>query len=81
MAGFFDNSSTRPRTVAWLILVVGLVFLLGGGPLVAYGISLPSTMENEMLPFILLLCGVLLCGIGMGLVILGVKVRRRYPSA
>ncbi len=81
MAGFFEYSSTRPRTISTVLLAVGGAFLLMGLPLVGYGFSLPSTMENEMLPFILLLCGLMLTGFGLAMVVIGAKVRRRFPVA
>ena len=83
MADFFENSSTQPRTIGNLLLAVGIFFLLVGAPLVAYGVSLPSTVENEMLPFILLLCGVLISASGLAMVVLGVKLRgrRHHPAA
>ena len=80
MAGFFDYSSTRPRTISTVLLVIGAAFLLMGLPLVAYGFSSPSTLENEMLPFILLLCGMMLTVSGLGMLAIGVKVRLRYPA-
>lgn len=81
MAGFFDYSSTKPRTISNLLLAVSTGFLLLGGPLIAYGVSLPSTVENEMLPFILLLCGLMLAVTGVGLLVIAVRVRRRFPAA
>ena len=81
MAGFFDYSSTKPRTISNLLLIVGAGFLALGAPLIAYGFSLPSTVENEMLPFILLLCGLMLGASGLGLLAIGVRVRRRFPAA
>lgn len=80
MAGFFEYSSTRPRTISNVLLGVGTAFLLLGAPLTAYGLSLPSTLENEMLPFILLLCGLMLNGFGLAMLVVGVRVRRQYPA-
>ena len=80
MAGVFENSSTRPRTIATVLLVIGVVFLLMAAPLISYGVSRPSTVENEMLPFILLLCGLLIGAVGLGMVIIGARVTRRYPG-
>ena len=81
MAGFFDYSSTPPRRIAALLLAVGGIFLLLGVPLVAYGAALPSTFENEMLPFIMLLCGVLVTASGLAMLVIAVKLRRRFPAA
>ena len=80
MAGIFEFSSTRPRTISNLLLGVGSGFLLMGAPLTAYGVSLPSTLENEMLPFILLLCGLMLNGFGLAMLVAGIRIRRRYPA-
>ena len=80
MAGVFDFSSTRPRTISTVLIVVGAVLLLLGGPMIVYGVSQPSTVENEMLPFILLLCGMLICAGGLGMLAIGVRLRFRYPA-
>ena len=80
MAGFFEFSSTRPRTISNVLLGVGAGFLLLGTPLVVYGLSLPSTLENEMLPFILLLCGLMLNGFGLAMLVVGWRIRRQYPA-
>jgi hypothetical protein len=80
MAGAFEYSSTRPRTLANLLLVIGAAFVLLGAPMVIYGVSLPSTVENEMLPFILLLCGLLIGVSGLALLAIGVRLRSRYPG-
>jgi hypothetical protein len=80
MAGFFEYSSTPPRTIATVLLIVGAAFLLMATPMVVYGFSLPSTLENEMLPFILLLCGMVMGGAGLALMVIGARVRRRYPA-
>ena len=79
MAGIFEYSSTQPRTIGAVLLAVGAAFLLMGVPMIAYGLTLPSTIENEMLPFIVLLCGVLIGGSGLAMLTLGVKLRRRHP--
>jgi hypothetical protein len=81
MAGVFEFSSTRPRTIGAVLLAVGLFFLLLAAPMIAYGVSLPSTVENEMLPFILLLCGLLTGGCGLAMLAIGVRLRSRYPAA
>lgn len=81
MAGFFEYSSTQPRTIATVLLGVAAGFLLLGVPMIAYGVALPSTIENEMLPFILLLCGLLITASGLAMLAIGVKLRRRYPVA
>ncbi len=80
MADFFEFSSTRPRTISNLLFGVGAGFLLLGTPLTVYGVSLPSTLENEMLPFILLLCGLMLNGFGLAMLVVGVRIRRQYPA-
>lgn len=80
MAGIFAYSSTRPRTISRVLLVIGAVFLLMGLPLVAYGFTHPSTLENEMLPFILSLCGLMLTATGLGMLVIGVRVRLRFPA-
>jgi len=80
MAGVFEYSSTRPRTIATVLLAIGAAFLLLAAPLVAYGVSLPSTVENEMLPFILLLCGLLIGASGLAMVLIGARLIRKYPA-
>ncbi len=80
MAGFFEFSSTRPRTISNVLLGVSAGFLLLGTPLTVYGLSLPSTLENEMLPFILLLCGLMLNGFGLAMLVVGWRIRRQYPA-
>lgn len=77
MADIFAFSSTKPRTISTLLLAVSALFLFLGAPLMVYGLSNPSTPENEMLPFILLLCGVLLCATGGGMLAIGLGLRRK----
>lgn len=75
MPDYFTYSSSNPKTVALVLLVIGALFELGAAPLIAFGISRPSTPENEMLPFILLLCGLMLAATGAGLLAIGVRLR------
>lgn len=81
MAGAFEFSSTRPRTISNVLLAVSVLFLLLAAPMIAYGVSMPSTVENEMLPFILLLCGMVTGFCGVGMLVIAVRLRRRYPAA
>lgn len=81
MADIFEYSSTRPRTLSTVLLIIGAFFLLLGAPMVVYGLSLPSTVENEMLPFILLLCGLVIGGTGAGMLAIGAGLRHRYPAS
>lgn len=81
MADIFTFSSTKPRTISTTLLMVGALFLLLGAPMIAYGASSPSTVENEMLPFILLLTGLVVGFCGLGMFAIGLTVRRRYPAA
>jgi hypothetical protein len=80
MAGIFDYSSTPPRTISTVLLIIGAAFVMLGAPMVVYGLSLPSTLENEMLPFILLLCGLVIGGSGTGMLVIGARIRHRYPA-
>lgn len=80
MADAFDFSSTRPRSLSNLLLVIGAAFLLLAAPMLVYGFSLPSTLENEMFPFIMLLCGGLIAFCGLGMLAIGVRIRMRYPN-
>lgn len=77
MAGAFEFSSTKPRTISTLLLAVSALFLALAAPLLVYGFSNQSTLENEMLPFILTLCGLMLASTGIGLLVIGIRVRRR----
>ena len=81
MADFFAYSSTKPRTLGNVLLCTGLLFLALAGPLVVYGWSLPSTVENEMRPFIALLCGLTIGVTGLGMLVAGVRIRMRFPAA
>lgn len=77
MAGAFEFSSTKPRTISTLLLAVSALFLALAAPLLVYGFSNQSTPENEMLPFILLLCGLMLGSTGLGMLAIGLNLRRR----
>ena len=81
MADFFAYSSTKPRTMGNVLMFTGLLFLALGGPLVVYGWSMPSTIENEMRPFIALLCGLTVGVTGLGMLAAGLRIRMRFPSA